>query len=77
VAQGKPAGDIAVTGSEIAAPIHALASQTQLPALVVVTRDVAGGDTVTLLGRSVDPPVTPFAALGNPLSAVPALSPGG
>ena len=77
VADGKPAGDIAVTGSEIAAPIHALTSQSQVPALVVVTRDVAGGDTVTLLGRSVDPPVTPFAALANPLSAAPALSPGG
>ena len=77
VEQGKAAVYITVTGAEIAAPAHALTFPSQPPALVVVTHDVAGGDTVTLLTRSVDPPITPFASLGNPLSAVPRLSPDG
>ncbi len=73
---GKSAGDISVDGL-IAAPVHAVSLATEPPAIVVVTRDVAAGDSVTLVARTLDPPVTPFASLANSLSQVPRLSPGG
>ena len=72
---GKGGGDVSVPGQLIAvAPPQALGADEALPLLIVTTRDVASGDTVTLLTRSVEPAASPLAALPNPLNAIPTLA---
>lgn len=71
---GKASGDITVTG-ELAAPPHVIAAGDARPALVVTTRDIAAGDKVTYFVRTLDPAVTPFTTLANPVTTVPALAP--
>jgi len=73
-ADGKGGGDIAATGT-LAAPPHLLGADAASPMLIVVTRDIAKGDTVTLITRSVEPAASPVAALPNPVTAVPPLRP--
>ena len=70
-ADGKALGDIAAPGP-LAAPPHLTAVGDGTPALVVVTRDIAKGDTVTLIARGVEPQATPLAPLLNPVMTVPA-----
>ena len=41
--------------------------------LLVVTRDVAKGDSVTLMMRSIEPAATPLVPLPNPVRSVPTL----
>ncbi|HTK29330.1 MAG TPA: PQQ-binding-like beta-propeller repeat protein [Vicinamibacterales bacterium] len=67
---GKVAGDVAA-GAELAAGPHLVAGTgtaalASLPTLIVVTRDIAKGATVTALTRSIDPPIVPMAPLPNP-----------
>jgi len=67
---GKPAGEIA-PGAELAAAPHLVVQGANgQPMLIVVTRDIAKGATVTALARSFDPPLAPFAPLPN-ITAVP------
>ena len=71
---GKGGGDIPAAGPVPAsAPPHLVDPDGPLPSLVVITRDVAKGDTVTLLMRSVEPPASPLAPLPNPITALPKL----
>ena len=67
---GKGGGDIPAAGP-LAVPPHLLGSDEALPWLVVVTRDIAKGDTVTLMTRSVEPQGSPVAPLPNPVTVIP------
>jgi outer membrane protein assembly factor BamB len=71
-ADGKGGGDIPVSGSLAAAP-QVIGADEASTSLVVVTRDVAKGDTVTLYTRSVEPAASPLTSLPNPITAVPTL----
>jgi outer membrane protein assembly factor BamB len=64
---GAPGADIAA-GEDVAAPPRVLQDPaTGLPMLVVVTRNITKGDSVTLNVRSTEPPVIPMAPLPNPV----------
>ncbi len=69
---GKGGADIPAPGP-LAAPPHVVDPDGGTPMLIVVTRDVAKGDTVTMIMRSVEPQASPLAALPNPLTVVPPL----
>ena len=70
---GAAAGDIPAPG-EIAAPPHLVVNpEDDQPLVVIVTRDIAKGATVTLVGRSYEPPAAPFTTLPNAIATVPAL----
>ena len=70
---GASAGDIAAPG-ELAAPPHLLIDpEGDQPLLVIVTRDIAKGATVTLIGRSNDPAAAAFTTLPTAIPTVPAL----
>ena len=71
---GKAGPDLAAPG-DLAAPPHVLGGANQPPALLVVTRDIAKGDTVTYFARTLDPEVSRFVPLANPVTTVPALAP--
>jgi len=71
-ADGKGGGDIAAAGPLAVAP-QLIAADEPTPLLVVITRDVAKGDTVTLLSRTVEPPASALAPLPNALTSVPRL----
>ena len=72
---GRPSGDQTTSG-ELAAPLHFLSNPlTGTNELIVITRDVLKGATVTALRRSGDPAIAPFAALPNAMRA-PAAPPG-
>jgi outer membrane protein assembly factor BamB len=64
---GAPGVDIAA-GEDVAAPPRVLQDPaTGLPMLVVVTRNITKGDSVTLSIRSMEPPAIPMAPLPNPV----------
>ena len=73
-ADGKGGGDIPFAGP-LAPPAlpHVLGADDPLPSLIVVTRDIAKGDTVTRLTRSVEPQASPLAAFGNTMPTLPDL----
>ena len=72
---GSPAGDITLTG-ELAAPPHVVASPEGVAAMVIVTtRDIIKGATVTALTRSFEPPIVPIEPLPNPTMVTPAARP--
>jgi hypothetical protein len=69
---GKGGGDIPAAGPlPTGAPPHLIDPDGPLPSLIVITRDLAKGDTVTLLTRSVEPAASPVAPLPNPVNAIP------
>ena len=62
---GKAAGALPTNG-EIAAPLHVFNdSMRPLPVLIVLTRDIAKGATVTALMRSIEPAIVAIAPLPN------------
>jgi outer membrane protein assembly factor BamB len=69
VEDGTAAGD-AATGGEVAAPPHVVTlPETYGPVLIVVTRDIVKGATVTALASSIEPPLTPsVGVLPNPVT---------
>jgi outer membrane protein assembly factor BamB len=68
---GAPATDLQA-GGEIAAPARLLEQPgTGLPMLLVVTRDIVKGATVTLSVRTIDPEPAPIGALPNPITLAP------
>ena len=75
VADGKGGGDISIAGP-LATPPHVIGADDANPFLVVVTRDIEKGDTVTLFTRSVEPAAGPLAPFPNPITALPKLEPG-
>jgi outer membrane protein assembly factor BamB len=72
VEDGSPAGDIPLVG-ELAAPPHLVPSPEGAGAMVIVTtRDIIKGATVTALTRSFEPPIVPLEPLPNPTTLTPA-----
>jgi hypothetical protein len=72
VEDGSPAGEIALTG-ELAAPPHVVAAHDGAAATVVVTtREILKGATVTGLTRSFEPQIVPIEPLPNPTTFTPA-----
>jgi outer membrane protein assembly factor BamB len=64
---GAPTGELATAG-EVAAPPYLFEDpQAFGPVIVVVTRDVATGATVTAMARSLKPNISPFVPLPNPV----------
>jgi outer membrane protein assembly factor BamB len=72
---GAPAGDFPAGGDLAAAPHVFIDPEGDAPMLLVLTRDIAKGASLTLVARSSDPAAAPFAALPNPVTAAPVLSP--
>ena len=72
VEDGSPAGDIPLVG-ELAAPPHVVPSLDGAGAMVIVTtRDIIKGATVTALIRSFEPQIVPVEPLPNPTTLTPA-----
>jgi outer membrane protein assembly factor BamB len=70
---GKAAGDLP-TGGEIAAPLHVFNDSTRpLPVLILLTRDIVKGATVTALTRSIEPVIAPVVPLPNAMPLAPTL----
>ena len=70
---GASAGEISATG-ELAAPPHVLTDpESDRPLLLIVTREIGKGATVTLVAQSNEPAAAPFTALPNPITTVPSL----
>jgi outer membrane protein assembly factor BamB len=68
---GVPAVDIAA-GEEVAAPPQLLEDpKTHLPMLVIITRHIVNGDSVSLSIRSIEPAATPFGPLPNTVTPPP------
>jgi outer membrane protein assembly factor BamB len=68
---GKAAGDLP-TGGEIAAPLHVFNDSTRpLPMLILLTRDIVKGATVTALTRSIEPAIAPVEPLPNAITLAP------
>ena len=68
---GVPGVDIAA-GEEVAAPPQLLEDpKTHLPMLVIITRNIVNGDSVSLSIRSIEPAATPFGALPNTVTPPP------
>jgi hypothetical protein len=70
---GLPAGDLPA-GAEVAATPFAFDHpDTQLPAVLFVTRDIAKGAAAVLMTRGVEPPLAPVAPLPNVITLSPTL----
>ena len=68
---GRAAGDLPTNG-EIAAPPYVFDDASHvLPMLIVLTRNIASGATVTALTRSFEPAIAPIAPLSNVISVTP------
>lgn len=67
---GKGGGDIAAAG-QLPVPPHLVGADEATPFLVVLTRDIAKGDNVTLLTHSIEPQASPLAPLPNAFTGVP------
>lgn len=76
IEDGTAAGDVPATG-EIAAPVRVVSLPAAYgPVVVVTTRDIIKGATVTALARSIEPPLSPtLPALPNPVSVTPNAKP--
>ena len=64
------------TSPELAAPAHLFVDPNSgLPMVVIVTRDLGKGATVSLITRGIDPAPAPFATLpGAAITTLPPLS---
>jgi hypothetical protein len=71
---GSGAGEIQAAPEVAAAPYAFTDPDTQLPALLYVTRDLAKGAAATLVKRSLEPPTGPIAPLANPIMPGPAVT---
>jgi outer membrane protein assembly factor BamB len=72
---GTPAGEVPLTG-ELAAPPYVLAIPDVSGSVVIVTtRDIVKGATITALARSIEPLISPVAVLPNPVTFTPAARP--
>jgi outer membrane protein assembly factor BamB len=67
-ATGNPAGQLTARG-ELAAPPHVVDGAAAAPTIVIVTRDLLQGASVTAFSRSFEPAVVPLAPLPNPTAA--------
>jgi outer membrane protein assembly factor BamB len=66
ITDGSAVGEISA-GAEITAEPHVVATvEGNLPAVLVVSRDVAKGATAMLVKRNIEPDPTPVAPLPNP-----------
>ena len=72
---GRAAGDLPTSG-EIAAPLHVFTDSTRpLPVLILLTRDIVKGATLTALTRSIDPTIAPVVPLPNAMPTLPTPAP--
>ena len=72
---GAQAGELP-TGGEMACPPRLLdIPGLPTPTLVIVTRDIAKGATVTAMTRAIEPAIAPLAPLLNPIPVTPAAVP--
>jgi outer membrane protein assembly factor BamB len=71
MSDGSAAGEIQATPEIGTAPFAFTDSDTGLPALLYVTRDLTKGATATLVRRSLEPPTNPIAPLPNPIMPTP------
>jgi len=71
VKDGVASGNID-TGGEVAAPLHVLQDPaSELPMLVVVTRDISKGATTRLVTRGIEPALSPVSPLPNLVTLSP------
>ena len=62
------------TGGEVAAPLHVLQDPlSELPMLIIVTRDISKGATTRLVTRGIEPALSPVAPLPNLVTLSPGL----
>jgi outer membrane protein assembly factor BamB len=62
---GTAAGDLPAAGEQAGSPYAVPGASTDLPQLLVVTRDIANGAKATLFARQLDLPVNTLAPLPN------------
>jgi outer membrane protein assembly factor BamB len=75
VDDGTAAGDVPVVG-ELAAPLYILAGDEVAATMIILTtRDIVKGATVTAFGRSVEPLIVPVEVLPNPVTFTPVAKP--
>jgi outer membrane protein assembly factor BamB len=75
VQDGKPAGELSLSG-EVAAPPRLFTVPSQsLPILIAVTRDIVKGSTVVTLSRSIEPAVSAITPLPNLILMTPPARP--
>jgi outer membrane protein assembly factor BamB len=71
IEDGTAAGDVPVSG-EIAAPPYVLTGdEVAAPMIVLTTRDIIKGATVTAFGRSIEPLIGPVEVLPNVVTVTP------
>jgi outer membrane protein assembly factor BamB len=68
-ADGAAAGDVTVPGDIVAPPLEAVTAG--VPAIFVVARDIAKGDSIHAIGRAIEPAIQPVAPLPNPVLLPP------
>jgi outer membrane protein assembly factor BamB len=62
---GSPAGDLPAAGEQAGSPYAVPKASTELPQVLVVTRDIAKGAMATLFAPQLDPPLNVPAPLPN------------
>lgn len=68
---GTAAGELSAAGEQAGSPYAVPTASTQLPQILVVTRDLARGATATLFMRNLDPPLSPFTPPPNAIKVTP------
>jgi outer membrane protein assembly factor BamB len=71
MSDGTPAGELPAKG-EMAGPPHVLAHGV-VPVLIVPTRVLGAGATITAMSRSPEPAIAPLAPLPTPIATLPPL----
>jgi outer membrane protein assembly factor BamB len=75
IEDGTPAGDVSLVG-ELAAPPHLVPAAEEIASiLIITTRDIIKGATVTALTRSFEPSITPVTPLPNLVTFTPVQRP--
>jgi outer membrane protein assembly factor BamB len=67
IKDGAPAGSMAGSGDELAAPPHVITGEG-LPMVVLLTRDLSEGAVLRAVARDFNPRVFPIAPLPNPVA---------
>lgn len=68
---GTAAGELSAAGEQAGSPYAVPTASTELPQVLVVTRDLTRGATATLFMRNLDPPLSPFTPPPNAIKVTP------
>lgn len=68
---GTAAGELSAAGELAGSPYAVPTASTELPQVLVVTRDLTRGATATLFMRNLDPPLSPFTPPPNAIKVTP------